>query len=76
VAGQMPSRGMPRGVASASRHAGGRERRTPVVGHADGLAVAELGNRDVAVDSSVAVAGAPLDHDGVAKGVPPADPQP
>jgi len=48
----------------------------PVVGHADGLAVAELGDRDVAVHAAVTVVGAPLDHNGVAKGVPPSHAEP
>jgi hypothetical protein len=52
------------------------ERLAPVVGHADGLSVAELGDRDVPVHPAVAIVGAPFDDEGVANRVPPAHPEP
>jgi len=48
----------------------------PVVGHADGLAVAELGDRDVAVHPPVPIVRAPLHDDEVTASVPLAYPEP
>src|SRR5215216_2910211 len=53
-----------------------RERLTPIVRHAEDLAIAELGDRDVAVHPAVPIVSAPFHDDGVATDVPPPHPKP